>query len=59
MSHEADKDEIARLEKRNAEMKGSLERCHELLREARERLAAKPNETLPADDDDQSGSKSA
>ena len=37
-------DQVARLERANDELKASLERCHDLVAEYRDRLAANSNE---------------
>lgn len=53
MSNQKDEQEIAHLERLNASLSQSLQRCRDLLKDCRSRLAANSNdETVPEDDED-------
>ena len=54
--NDEDKSEIARLEQVNERLEDSLERCRELLKEYRSKLAANANDE-PEPDEDEDGQK--
>ncbi len=56
MSSDEDKREIARLERLNAELNASLERCRDLVRSWRGHLAANSNDEDHRDDKDEARS---
>jgi len=53
VSGEGRSKEIARLERLNSELESSLQRCRDLLRDCRSKLAANANDTASPEDDEE------
>ena len=53
VSAEGENKEVARLERLNSELASSLERCRDLLRDCRSKLAANANDVAPPEDDEE------